>query len=1232
MRILDQANKKREALSKAAEYERRDIQLEQELSTNELSYKYAKRYLRLKDTSGESESTLLEMLAYMNDIPRKIRFLKEGGMFEDAYDTHVKLNQHREAYHLASAQGWFDRGKSLARQQNDHKMEAQFILQQIKAEWDKPDQIHEDLHSLIKSKDHRIKTFAYLLLGKFEKDTGFCRMARTNFQRNKVGEFETFHVISQIEEGTETKSSSVQSVLRACHAAQDVGRMLKLDPDEYPSAKQVQQHAAEFYGLQKVGDVYYMAPHQDFWIGTLLEQCVCEDRKTDSDGMLRLSVRNTREEISKHCNSLVSKWVQVYQLQQKLEEKLKSFKLHKEISENRFLSRSFSTAEVPPGTLKDYIQNCIHFFELSQLDSGVPYMDKTLWLLLVFSPQISIYLPLSKMHIKPVRESKAAKAAIQGWINRTIQRQDSEAERLRIDLWLNSWRACCIAGGDIRILLNALLEEHAKKVNENSKTPGFKRPPGFVFWRNEKRYYHLFFFWLRSCDLIREGDVLLASKCIVYHFLSNIAEVRGAIISVMNFVDVLSVNCTALLAMLAQLDSPYYQYQVPMLYKHAVQIFDDLNASSSEEWLFTACAKEVRRKARTRYGTTQLRSECIKMLWRALDILLGHYRREFSVLSFAMKQDRALISGASHHCLVLALTLFGNLTMMRSRPPKPIHEYQKRFSYILEKAMNSPEGSQYMYIEDAMNTFGSHLPNLTMEVFSLLHRLLLEGDPNAVVVNLVPLQNGIVGFMKPTQPQMKSLQPKSPTSSGVSYASAAAHVDSGDLPPQGNMFGSAIGTEFFPSGMSVPSHPFNTVLVGQPISPGGYQSQHEAGHPGIDPGFQPQFQVGAPTPPGFPPYDIQPQLQAGTPANYLGIHVATQPSVAETPPIGGTLENENVKSGNAASQKNASETAKEDRSSGLARHEEPLKEDRSSGLARHEEPLKEDRSSGLARHKEPLKEDRSSGLARHEEPLASQPEPDEHDISYDAEEELSHDLVGAVEVAQDEPHESSETVDSSIIDKSFCSVCAAALIPEAPVDHEDSTDTPLVDDSVETYEFHVTSDVHKRNIKVHEKFNNDLEFYYLPLDQELSQMLQDCQSVLEKYHSVGMESSLLERIIDDLTHERENNEIKLSGVKESATWQDGIQIINEMSDRMQALLSRNKPLYEKIEKNLPAKVSTAMAAEDNEKQDSDHEGELEELKRFEEEGEEELPKEARTLEDKELSRQKKKERRNRKYK
>ena len=72
--------RKRDALAKASEYEAQGIRLHQDLSSSELSYSCAKFYSERRD-----KDTLIEVLKHMPEVTRKVKFLKEAKIYDEAF-------------------------------------------------------------------------------------------------------------------------------------------------------------------------------------------------------------------------------------------------------------------------------------------------------------------------------------------------------------------------------------------------------------------------------------------------------------------------------------------------------------------------------------------------------------------------------------------------------------------------------------------------------------------------------------------------------------------------------------------------------------------------------------------------------------------------------------------------------------------------------------------------------------------------------------------------------------------------------------------------------------------------------------------------------------------------------------------------------------------------------------------------------------------------------------------
>ena len=700
VKILDHFNRKTEAFAKAVEYTERGILLDPDIS---------------------------------------VRVLKEGNLHRYAFEILVKHERYKEAFTLASAQKWYKEGISLAKEIKNSGMMAEFTFQKIKAtHFKKSDkninpEISSTLHPFTTSSDEPVRAHACLLLGILQRDVKLCREAEKTYKsfQHKVGELEAFNAIVELKQ-----EISVPSIVHAYILAHTTKDMLHKNDSE------TVENALQFYGLQRIGNVYCCPPNQDIWIGTL-STCECQGKQMDLDGMIRLLVFKTKTALVDHCDKFTTKWQSHFELHQKLNSKLKQFKPHMEIYERKFLSHSFSSAEIPRDTLRDYIQTCVYVLELTDLKL-IPTTDinPNILLLSIFSPQVSIYLPVGESHMAVVRRSKGAHRAIGKWIKSMVY--ENESKKITVDSWLTAWRASCIMNGKMK-LLQTSYEVQAKKVIEEDKMVGTQimqpLPLVYRYKEGEQQFYcHIFHFWIQSCQFVKDGNIFRSSQYVISDFLGNITRPS---ISIMNLVDILSVHCTALLTMVMCLDIFNHRGQtnvmVPLLYKHAIQVFDDLNncTKGPSRRILPGCVKEVKQKEKEKEKEKESkisRSDCVKLLWAALDVVLGHESDQFS--PHCMEQEQTLESSEARHLLILALTLFGNLILIEEEFPKEIAEYQQRFSIFFQTYLHRRQTAKY--VEATHKCFES--PNLTREtLFPLVQNLLLHSSPNsnAALGNLV---------------------------------------------------------------------------------------------------------------------------------------------------------------------------------------------------------------------------------------------------------------------------------------------------------------------------------------------------------------------------------------------------------------------------------------------------------------------------------------------------------------
>ena len=746
--------RKRDALAKSSEYERQGIELPQDLSTSELSYSCAKFYSERRD-----RDTLIEVLAYMPEVSRKVKFLKEAKLYVEAFETLVEKKEFKDAYRLASAQGgskhglvsydedWLLRGLKTAEMNKDEGMRASFVFQLAKVEYkqlqakNQLDKVNSDviknLDTLLRKNGGLIKAQASLLLGMLKRDVSLCRTAWRGYHslNHRAGELEAFNQIQQL------ASESDQSLLDVCHVAKETGNTLMKASD----INKVVKEALSFYGLQKIGMYYYTPPGQDIWIGEPLMKCVCKSNKYDLDGMMKLEASDARDELAKHCQIFKNTWLQRFDLKKKLEPKLRSFLLHRQLWEHRHLLRGYSMIEVSAEALRDYLQTSVHLLELRCLREEST--DGLIALLVsIFTPRVYIYLPqrIKEEHVTTVRRSVNSRSHFERFIKSTIHNNDS-SDHVKVDSWLMAWRACCISEPDLKYLID-ILQGLENRVNEASAVPAqsgerYEPPPGFIYWRKDKKFYHTFSFWLNSCVEIREkGRFLWASKLAIFYFLRNIAEhAHEYIITVMNVVDIVSVYCTGLLAMLTHMNALQNlptSFIIPHLYESTVHLFSLMNSWKREDrWLLSACAEEVSSSSNLK----MLSSECRLLLIRAFDLLLGtnSHAPHYSILKIGLK--KAASTDATRQCLILALVLFGNLSMLRVCETREFHQ---KIQFLLKQSLSKEENIPE-YVSVACKASMSPSFFYPAEVFKLVEKLLQDAKVDSTLARLVFKDKGL---------------------------------------------------------------------------------------------------------------------------------------------------------------------------------------------------------------------------------------------------------------------------------------------------------------------------------------------------------------------------------------------------------------------------------------------------------------------------------------------------------
>ena len=1274
--------RKRDALMKTKEYEEQGIELGPDLSTSELSYTCAKFYSERRD-----RDTLVDVLQYMPEMERRVRFLKEAKLFDKAFEDYEQNKHFKDAYRLASAQGWFERGQTLARSTKDVSAEAMFILQRAKSKYkhfmtieaakarsqgkgqsghvfDKSQLVQavgqdviDDLSALMgkgRKQKNMWSTYAALFLGMITADKNLCTLAWRTFRHlnHKIGEIEAFNQVQKL------TNESVQSVLEECHLVKEVGRT-------FVRAKiinNVVQQGLKFYDLLKFGIVYCTPREQDIWMTNIVSECQSEQERYDIDGMLRLEASKVKECISKHCVEYLYSWVSRFQLEREIPAKCESFFLHKQLLKKKFLERVYSSEEVSSEALRTYIQSCIQYLELRiLLESGT---DGVLSLILsLFSPQVTFYLSqtVTDQHVSVVRRSTNAHVAFRTWIKEsTLLPAKKFPERVFVDHWLTSWRACCLCSPDLKPLTDFLGELEAEVNNRAKSDPKtYESPSGFIYWKNESKYYHLFSMWLISCSEIREShNVLWSSKLAIYHFLGSIAASKTVTISVPNMVDVLSIHCTALLVTLCHVtarQSKMSSLTVPMFYKNTVQFFDSMNVHNKDNWRFLrACVQEVNSKSdrnlQKYFGDTRM------LLIRSLDFLLGTFKRapRFCVLKFALRNFPN--NDSTRLCLILALTLFGNLIMLLQ--PRDVRDYHQRFTHILTRMLDKQDKLP-SYVAEAAHS--SNHPNFATphEVFRLVDRLLRgkhvlsklvykqkHGKIEFVPLRQQPPRMSQPGHRPPPKMAAKQIpprfanlgQPPRMTSPGQQHPISPPPPYQTPSPQQHPMMPAYPNIPLSPpppqQAYSTP-YPMATDPTGAIGQTSGRQVMHppqsqfhssplqEHSQPNVFPSAFPQSHApgwsNAPPLPGLPLRTSQ-IPHAHSPYNPAYPTESAFEGSATGPVFNPTSNESDVNS--AASQPiNANVIA----SCSIAE----LRKLASSATSSTVEP---EYGSSVDAPQSTIESGFSFDFEYDYDPELDEPRVNEEQGYKELEEDevLGQALTGGHTTLPTLPIIDPELIDPSIVTQSYCSVCGVTLKPD--LDDEENFEEETDSESSEKYYVHVTSENHDQNTFLCKRFmsivdSEDAESSYPRMAKQLTDLVNNCESLKR-----STDTEKLDKIVDSIKVKMEKNNKVLTELQEKLAWREGVEKLSRMMEDMDRQLYTGKKVFDDVLREVSSRGLFAVKGDHGDEGVYEPEqavGELEMLSGQYDKEELETKGKVRSAGDKQISRQRKKERKDR---
>ena len=1123
-------NHRIDALAQASEYERKGIILHQEVRVAQLAHTFAKMYSKHKD-----KTKLLKVLEYMPDASQRIRFLKEAKLFSKACEVHIQQGQYAEAYRLLTAQAKYKDGIDLAEKQGDEDMAARFTVQKAVAELvtngsiKDPDVVNRLQIIAGRPDSSRSKAQACLLLGRSNEDASMCKKAFDLYKSFtpacKIGQVESFSAFTKLKPQADRPLQLIRPMIEACKAAKSIQNAIENRQNPTASSTRILQEVEDFYYLQKHGDVYSFPQSLDLW-GKLVE-CSTPSNEVDPDGVLRLDVMLTLKRISEQLSNYISEWMEkdCMNVNQALKSRLAGFPFHKYLCEEGYLQQSFMTN--PPNELKTYIEFCLLSSEAENCGSKLfRSMDGKKILKRLFSPQAALYLPVRKRHMYAIRNSEWMTHILEKEIAATLETREID---FRMDQWLETWRISCLLGKNTQ-RIESILNERQRQENIKAKSANqttYEPSHTYAYYAREDKYQHIFSLYMRSCAFIRNDSKVLTASKIVLHFIVKTIANRKSLpssISVTNFVNIVCIHSIALLGLATHccflLKQPC-TFIVPHTYSHIAQVFNDLNCQTpGDKWLLRACMEDVNIQKCPKSNLPQLTKDILELLQLVLDVLLGKYRH-FYVLRFAIKSGDCLQNGEVKHCLILVLTLFGNLAFAGSFwSNEKLHHYKGEINAALEQLPEHPLKQVQNIFALSVNVSGT---------FLALSQLLATADRSSHLQRFTVVQQQRVPKLELMQFQLQHLpqRPMIPIYQQLHHPTVVQPQSPLTASPQSLQASSQFATE-----VSALPGVLQKLFPGDPLQP-------QPGSPSVQPLASPQ----------------QSQPVSDTLQAVQDSFDWRQIPVAEAHPL--TAHFHEIQA-DLTLQKQNQQTQSSTQNVSL------------------------DMTSALIAGTEDLLEVNLTSKPEGEEQGEIEHGPNIED-EYFSEAFVESPLQQAIKSPTTESTiiDAGVTRDYSMIDENFCRFCAVplrqpnvALIPTWEEDEVEfevverdgrSADLTAADNSLETYQDHISSDHHKLQESLYTEFSKNVtDWQYRELSIELKKIQKECESFEENVDDLDLDS-----VMTDIKTLLENNEKEIEDIRRSCEWKIGLwKVQNEMVDQMKSLMDRGRKELKRVQERI----------------------------------------------------------------
>lgn len=332
-------------------------------------------------------------------------------------------------------------------------------------------------------------------------------------------------------------------------------------------------------------------------------------------------------------------------------------------------------------------------------------------LLSYLSPETSVYIPLSRMHLGLLEEYPAVKQEL---LSSYLPNVHRDVNAFMFAWWMKG------------------TSEVQKRLKQTAANDDYQ-----INDRDQK--IHCFALWNKACGLFDQLNPrpLVFCKILLDRLFSVVIQRKSLKkFNAINALVILELLASTLIAMLScqetclRGNASVFPKCIPYLYAHVVQLFDDARPKTKPVRLMETVYKSVHQDR----NVQGMENEARRFLIEVIELILGKRFSYFNILKHIITGKSNVRNGTLRRCVILLITLLGNLEFFS---PAECQKYRYELVGVLQSAIptNMDQESAAPVLELCNHLCKAvQTATCTTELFSFASQLCNYGDKRLAVI------------------------------------------------------------------------------------------------------------------------------------------------------------------------------------------------------------------------------------------------------------------------------------------------------------------------------------------------------------------------------------------------------------------------------------------------------------------------------------------------------------------